>query len=175
MFTAPAVWLTASLFLAGADAESAPPDVAARAVEKALPLLIKGAEGHVGKRSCFACHNQGVPMLAFTTARARGFAVGDEVVTKQVEHILAFFERNRDNFRKGQGTGGQVDTAGYALLTLERGGHKPDATTAAMVEYLLKHDNKFDHWRVWHSASLRGQLPDHHVPGCPCPARLGHT
>src|SRR5260370_40491203 len=39
------------------------------AVEKALPLLLKGAEGHVAKRTCFACHNQALPILAFATAR----------------------------------------------------------------------------------------------------------
>src|SRR5437870_3878574 len=33
------------------------PDVRA-AVGKALPLLWKGAEGHVDHRTCFACHNQ---------------------------------------------------------------------------------------------------------------------
>jgi MFS family permease len=45
--------------------------VGALAVGKALPLLWKGAAGHVEQRSCFACHNQATSVLAFTTARGR--------------------------------------------------------------------------------------------------------
>src|SRR5262249_50553229 len=40
-----------------------------------------------------------------------------------------------------------ADTAGYALLTLEAGGWKPDETTAAVAEYLLLRDKDSDHWR----------------------------
>jgi 2,4-dienoyl-CoA reductase-like NADH-dependent reductase (Old Yellow Enzyme family) len=50
------------------------------AVGRALPLLWKGAEGHVEQRTCFACHNQAFPMAAFAAARSRGFAVGDELI-----------------------------------------------------------------------------------------------
>ena len=34
------------------------------AVGKALPLLLKGAQGHVAHKTCFACHNQAIPLLA---------------------------------------------------------------------------------------------------------------
>jgi hypothetical protein len=137
-------------FLLAAPARGADPapDAVRRAVEKSLPLLLKGAEGHVEQRTCFACHNQAVPMLAFTTARARGFAVRDEDVQKQLDFVAEFLGRHRENFQKGQGTGGQVDSAGYALLTLELGGWKPDATTAAVAEYLLLRDKDRDHWRT---------------------------
>jgi hypothetical protein len=49
---------------------------------------------------------------------------------------------------KGTGQGGQVDTAGYALWTLEMGGWKPDETTAAVTEYLLLRHQDFDHWKA---------------------------
>jgi hypothetical protein len=117
------------------------------AVAKALPLLVKGAEGHIAKRTCFACHNQALPLLALTTARTGGFPVSDETVKKQAEFIAAFLGRHRDNYRKGQGQGGQADTAGYALLALELAGWKADATTEGVVEYLLQRDGKLDHWR----------------------------
>jgi hypothetical protein len=41
-----------------------------------------------------------------------------------------------------------VDTAGYALFTLELGGWKPDATTESVVEYLLLRDRDRNHWRT---------------------------
>jgi squalene cyclase len=118
------------------------------AVAKALPLLWKGAEGHITQRECFACHNQGLPIMAFTTARTRGFAVRDEDLRKHLEFIAAFLERNRDNYRKGKGQGGQVDMAGSALLALEQGGWKADANTDAVVEYLLQRDQEHKHWRA---------------------------
>jgi hypothetical protein len=120
------------------------------AVEKTLPLLKKGAEGHVAKRSCFACHNQAFPMLAITTAQERGLAIADvdlKELREQTKFVAEFLDKNRENYRQGKGTGGQADTAGYALFTLELGGWKADATTEAVVEYLLQRDSNTDHWR----------------------------
>src|SRR5262245_28327374 len=78
------------------------------AVGKALPLLWKGAEGHVAQRTCFACHNQGIPILAFTTARDHGFPLRDADLKKQVDFIVEFLAKNREDYRKGKGQGGQV-------------------------------------------------------------------
>lgn len=148
-----ACWITAALFClavlpARAEEPSPAPEAVRTAVEKALPLLAKGAEGHRDKRTCFACHNQATPMLAFTTARNRGIEVRGVDLQKQTEHIAEFLERNHENYLKGKGQGGQVDTAGYALFTLERGGYKPDATTAAVAEYLLIYHKDQGHWRT---------------------------
>lgn len=131
-----------------ADVAKEPPREAVKAaVEKALPLLKKGAEGHVAQRTCFACHNQALPILASTTARERGLVTEKEDLQKQLKFIAAFLETNRENYRQGKGQGGQADTAGYALFTLELGGWKPDATTEAVVEYLLLREKDKDHWR----------------------------
>jgi hypothetical protein len=119
-----------------------------RAAERALPLLLTAAKGHAEQQTCFACHNQAQPMLAFAAARGRGFEVAADEVQAQLRHVADFLERNRERFLKGQGTGGQVDTAGYALLTLELGGWKPDEATAAVAEYLLKFQAEADHWRA---------------------------
>ena len=116
--------------LAAAGPEPAPDQIRA-AVTRGMPLLLKGAVGHTAQRQCFSCHNQGLPILAATTARAHGFAVDGKELRKQLRFIAEFLDGNRDNYRQGRGTGGQADTAGYALLTLEVGGWKPDDTTAA--------------------------------------------
>ena len=76
-----------------------------------------------------------------------GFAIKGVDLKKQTKFIADFLERNRDNYKEGKGQGGQGDTAGYALFTLELGGWTPDATTEAVVEYLLQRDQKTDHWR----------------------------
>jgi hypothetical protein len=116
------------------------------AIAKALPLIQKGSAGHRTQRTCFACHHQAIPMLAVTSARTRGLAVAEDEVPKHLRFIVEFLDKNRDNYLQGRGQGGQVDTAGYALWTLEMGGWKPDDTTEAVVEYLLLRDKDDDHW-----------------------------
>jgi hypothetical protein len=141
----PLLFVSADTLPAAAPPPRDPSGVRA-AIGRALPLLRKGAKGHIRKRDCFGCHNQASPLLALVTARDRGFALSDSHVKEQLEHIAAFLETNRDNYRKGKGQGGQADTAGYALLTLEWGGWKADDTTDAVVEYLLLHKKDLDHW-----------------------------
>lgn len=131
-----------------AHADDSPPaeEELRAAVAKALPLLEKGAVGHREQRTCFACHNQALSMLAMTTARSRGMAVNEEELGRQTKFIADFLGRNREMFLKGQGTGGQADTAGYALFALELGGYAPDEVTAAVAEYLLLYQKDDSHW-----------------------------
>jgi hypothetical protein len=117
-----------------------------QAIDKSLPLLLKGAEGHAAQRSCFACHNQAIPILALTTARPLGFAIPKEKLKDQLEVIAEFLETNQEQYRQGKGQGGQVLTAGYALWTLELGKWEADETTDAVVEFLLLKDKNLDHW-----------------------------
>jgi hypothetical protein len=126
----------------------AKPDPARVAVASALPHLVAGAKGHADQKACFACHNQAYPLLALTAARDRGFDVPEKFFQRQAEHIAGFMATNKERFREGKGTGGQTATASFALLALELAGHKPDDTTDAMVEYLLKFEPTRDHWRM---------------------------
>jgi len=115
---------------------------------KALPLLAKAASGHAEQKTCFACHNQALPLMAHRAAAGRGFAASDALFKAQVEHVTGFVASNRERYLKGQGTGGGVDTAGYLLFTLEQAGHKADENTAAVAEYLLQAQADRDHWRT---------------------------
>src|SRR6476619_251680 len=100
------------------------------AIEKSLPLLMKGAVGHRENRTCFACHNQGLPLIALSAAKERGFTIDDEELSRQKTFIAEFLAKNKDNYVQGKGQGGQADTAGYALWALAATGWKPDGTTA---------------------------------------------
>lgn len=116
----------------GAEDGAPSTDAIKAAVAKSLPLLEKGARGSMEKRKqCFTCHNQGMPIMALTTARDRGFAIDVENLRQQVKFTADFLERNQTNYLAGEGQGGQALTAGYALWALENGGWKSDATTAA--------------------------------------------
>ncbi|QJW93450.1 prenyltransferase/squalene oxidase repeat-containing protein [Frigoriglobus tundricola] len=118
------------------------------AVTAAFAPLKKGANGHAEQKTCFACHNQAPPLLAFATAKGQGFDVPADLFASQAEHIVGFLESNRERFKDGRGTGGAAATASYALYALELAGHKADATTAAVVEYLLNTQADRDHWRT---------------------------
>ena len=133
---------------ARADDDSPNPDAIKAAVTKSLPLLEKGAKGSIEQRKqCFNCHNQGLPIMALTTARSRGFEIDAEHLQTQLQFTADFLTRNKEKYREGNGQGGQVDTAGYALWTLDNGGWKPDETTAAVAEYFLLRQKESEHYR----------------------------
>src|SRR5688500_4156785 len=141
------VTLTLAVRLSG-DERLVPPADLKASVARALPPLTKGAVGHRESKSCFACHNQGLPIMAMTTARARGVAIDSEELKGQLQHIVEFLGENRANYLEGKGQGGQADTAGYALVALELGGWMADETTAAVTRYLLLRNADLDHWRA---------------------------
>ena len=148
MTTARFAALAAALACAAA-APAADPDTIRAAVAKSLPLLEKAARGSMEKRKqCFTCHNQGLPVMALTTARERGFAIDAEHLRQQLEFTAGFLAKNQTNYLAGSGQGGQALTAGHALWTLANGGWKPDSTTAAVADYLLLWQKNLDHWKV---------------------------
>ncbi|NJM54957.1 MAG: hypothetical protein HC841_02665 [Verrucomicrobiae bacterium] len=146
-----AVMLVGQSGVAGGAAEDNAPSPAAirAAVAKSLPLLESSARISMEKRrQCFTCHNTALPVFALTTAREYGFAVAEDAVEQQVQFTAGFLAKNRTNYLAGKGQGGQALTAGYALWTLENGGRKPDDTTAAVAQYLLKWQTNLPHWKV---------------------------
>ena len=126
-------------------------EVVRQSVERAMPQLWKGMEGHNEVRSCFTCHNHGVPMLALGVARSRGYDVPNEKLQAQIDYITDDLERNRTRFEKGMGpgpspSGGETDNTGSALLALAAINSKPDANTSAVVHYTLSKDKTQAHW-----------------------------
>jgi hypothetical protein len=124
------------------------PAIIKAAIEKSLPLLMTAATGHRENRTCFACHNQGPPIMAISAARERGFKIDEDEFARQKSFISEFLGKNRENYLQGKGTGGQADTAGYGLWTLSMAGWQPDDMTAAVSEYLLLRHKEFDHWKA---------------------------
>lgn len=123
-------------------------DAIRSAAVRSIPLLELGAKGSLEHRkNCFTCHNQGLPVMALTAARSRRLAIDADNLQTQVRFVSDFLTKNKANYLEGKGQGGQVDTAGYALWTLDVGGHAPDETTAAVAEYFLKYQSDADHYR----------------------------
>ena len=116
------------------------------AVEKSLLLLQRASAGSAEKRPCFTCHSQALPVLAITAARNQGFKIDKANLRRQLDHTAAFLMRGKENYAAGKGQGGRIDTAGYALWTLQAGKHRPDDVTAAVVDYILQTNADSDHW-----------------------------
>jgi hypothetical protein len=97
-----------ALTLDVASAEDGAPSTGAirAAVAKALTLLEKGARGSMEKRKqCFTCHNQGMPIMALTTARDRGFAIDAENLRQQVKFTADFVERTAPTISRAKDRG----------------------------------------------------------------------
>lgn len=142
------VSLCAVLAVAGQLVASGDETAIRAAVAKSLPLLERSSITTIEERSnCFTCHHTGLPVMALLAARGRGFLVDSANLQTQLEFTAAFLEKNRENYLKGKGQGGQAFTAGSALWALKLGGRKPDATTEAVIEYLLVHQKDLGHWK----------------------------
>lgn len=117
------------------------------AARKALPWITRAGSGYVEQRDCFSCHHQAMSVLAWTTAGKAGMGQFSEMVREQAEFTESSLFAAIDAYRAGKGEGGGVTRAGYALWTLEMAGWTPDATTEAVVEFLLKRDEKLPYWK----------------------------
>ena len=140
--------VVASLLVPQAPMPREKPNPVRAAVTRALPQLIVGAEHHAEQKSCFSCHNQACPVLALAAARAHGFDPPASFFKGQAAHVADYLAQQQEKFQTNDGVLGGVDTAGYALMTLELAGHKPDDATAAVVAYLIDYPGKAEHWRA---------------------------
>ncbi len=118
-----------------------------RSIQRAIPLLERASAGSADQRTCFTCHTQAIPVFALVEAERRGFQIDAANLARQVEHTHAHLQRGLERYREGQGQGGKVDTAGYALWTLEEAQHQGSETTAAVLDYILNSQKPEGHWQ----------------------------
>ena len=126
-----------------------PPDASRinQAVERALPMLELASAGSAEHRKCFTCHSQALPIFALSEARRRGFEVDLENFNRQIEHTFKHLKRGRKAYDEGKGQGGGVDTAGYALWSLEEG-EVPDQTVIdSVTSWLIERQEESGRWK----------------------------
>ena len=118
-----------------------------KAIQSALPLLEKSSAGSAEQRKCFTCHSQALPVMAISEARKRSFGIDMKNYARQIEHTVAHLKKGKSNYEQGKGQGGGVDTAGYALWTLEVGEYPANQVTDAVIHYLLLSPDESDFWK----------------------------
>lgn len=138
--------LFATLLPLAAFAEE-PPEPIRESIARAVKLLETGSAGTLENRSCFTCHGQAMPAIVFAEAKLRGIEIDGDNFKQQVDRADEHLAKGKANYLMGKGQGGRVDTAGYALWTLEVDDRPPSETTAAVVHYLLESMQKEGYWR----------------------------
>jgi Prenyltransferase and squalene oxidase repeat len=115
-------------------------DIAA-AVTRSLTLLQASGRTWIEKSGCVSCHHQALPAVSIALARARGFRLDEEAARERVQATLARFAPSREDlFQNPLGIGiigGGALGAGYALLGLAAADVPANATTDAMVHFIL--------------------------------------
>ncbi len=129
------------------------------AVQRSVALLEESAFAYTEKRECFSCHHQTLPAVTLSMARRRGYDVDARRMASQADFTLNYFGQRRDQLHKGEGVPGGPFTAGYALVGLHAAGRKADDTTAALIAYLFKTQQKNGQWRI---RTHRPPLEDSH-------------
>lgn len=108
------------------------------AIQRGLGLIQLAGTNWQKNKTCFACHHQTLPMLAIKEAARSGLATDESWMKSQLAHTDAYFAERIDMLNTGEHVPGGSFTIGYGLWAMSLAGRAPDATTEAMVGYLLK-------------------------------------
>jgi hypothetical protein len=105
----------------------------AQALRRSITLVERSSAEYLRQRECFSCHHQAAAVLMLREAQRRGFAIDENNLQAQLDRTAAHLRQGLENYRKGIGQGGRVDTAAWALWALDEGGRGGDETTTAVA------------------------------------------
>ena len=81
----------------------APVPSPAEAIERSLPLLQKSDVTFLRVAGCVSCHNNSMTAETVAAARRHGFAVNEEIATRQLGRISQYIEDWRERNLQGVG------------------------------------------------------------------------
>ena len=142
-----AVAVVATAAQAFAETPKATPETLKSAITKSLALIESSTREYRKERKCFSCHHQAAPLLTLAAAKGHGFEIDEKNFAVQTKWTADHLRRGQKSYLAGNGQGGRVDTAGYALWALDVGDWKPDEVTAAVTGYLISSQKDTGHWR----------------------------
>lgn len=131
-----------------ASAQEAPPEVEVRqAIQKGLVRVEAAARNYPEHRQCFSCHHQTMPVVAMVAAEKAGLEIDREVLDETLAFTEEDFAGRLENLRQGVAIGGRGMTVGYGLWTFWEPDRPASEATGAMVQYLLKTQEKDGRWK----------------------------
>jgi hypothetical protein len=107
------------------------------AVEAALDRLQPTAPVLYDRRKCIACHQQTLPLMATSVARARGIVTDSAAADNLTKSIVDTWNGRRDDLMLGKEVAGGANELTYGLLAFAESGVRPNAVTDAAVVNLL--------------------------------------
>lgn len=141
-----AILLSFAMPLVGAEPERVDESTIRSAVELGLPVVTEAALRYPDHRRCFSCHHQTLPLFTVKVVREAGVQVETSFDEAVLEFTNAFFRGKRNQLAEGKHIGGRAATVAYGLWAFDVAGVEPDETTAAVVEYLLRHQGGDGTW-----------------------------
>ena len=115
------------------------------AATKAVALIQKSQQTWYAKQSCFSCHQQVFPALAFRAAREHGIAVDEPAAHADAAAAFGYFS----NFARAVEYTNIIDPAlsdGYAMLAARAAGVRPSLVTAVYARLLAARQEADGHW-----------------------------
>ena len=128
------------------------PTKVSAALLKGYKVLASAVQNYPEHRKCFSCHHQTLPLLAFSLRDSnlpRSLQFINSVGTRGiVDFTTSSFEMKRPKLLDGTKIEGGALAVGYGLWTMEIARVKPNETTYAMVQYLLKTQSEDGGWEL---------------------------
>ena len=108
------------------------------AVKRGLARITQAASDWPKHKTCFSCHHQTLPMLSMIEASHAGIPLDKAWLQVQADITHRYHAQRIETMLAGEHVPGGSTTVGYAFWALKMTGRPADATTTAMVTYLLK-------------------------------------
>ncbi len=117
------------------------------AATKAVASIQKSQKNWYTKQSCFSCHQQVLPALAFRFAREHGIAVDEPAAHADAAAAFGYYS----NFERAVEYTYIIDPAmddGYAMLAANAAGMRPSLVTAVYARLLAARQEADGHWET---------------------------
>ncbi|MGA2878649.1 MAG: ankyrin repeat domain-containing protein [Bryobacteraceae bacterium] len=117
------------------------------AATKAVALIQKSQESWHSKQSCYSCHQQVLPALAFRAAREHGIPVDEPAAHADATFAFGFYA----NFDRAVQYTHIIDPAmddGYGLMAADAAGLRPSLVTAVYARLIAARQEADGHWEA---------------------------
>jgi ankyrin repeat protein len=115
------------------------------AATKAVAIIQKSQKNWYMKESCFSCHQQLFPAIAFRYAREHGIPVDEQAAHADAAAAFGFYS----NFERAVEYTHIIDPAlndGYGMIAANAAGVRPSLVTAVYARLLAAHQEADGHW-----------------------------
>jgi N-acyl-D-amino-acid deacylase len=126
-------------------AATAPADRVREAAGRAVALIQASQKVWNGKESCYSCHHQSLPPLAFRAAREHGIPVDEAAERLNAERAYALFS----DFNRAVQYTHVIDPAlseSYLMIGGEAAGMRPNIVTAVYARLIAGRQKADGHW-----------------------------